>query len=68
MTFKYPGYEAICEHCGSSVPVANVCPKCGRDHTADWHLQQEKDMCRSSIGILTVFSMILIGFIWGFFG
>ena len=32
----------ICEHCGSHVPFAKVCPKCGRDHDSDWIKKQTK--------------------------
>jgi uncharacterized OB-fold protein len=66
MAFATPvGYKATCEHCGSIVPVANVCPKCGREHTSEWKTQQKGEV--SSMDTVAVIALVLIGVLY-FFG
>jgi uncharacterized OB-fold protein len=36
-------YLFDCEHCGSWVKVRPVCPKCGKEHSAEWLEKNEKD-------------------------
>ena len=52
-----------CEHCGSWVKVRPVCAKCGKEHSAEWLKQNEKD---ASIGD-TIALLILIPLIFGWY-
>lgn len=63
MAFATPvGYKATCEHCGSIVPVANVCLKCGRDHTGSWVKSQKSET--NTMNIVALIFLILIAILY----
>ena len=53
-----------CEHCGSWVKVRNVCPKCGKEHSAEWLKKNEK---AANIGDTIAFLILVPFFVWYFF-
>ena len=49
-----------CEHCGSLVKVRPVCPKCGKEHSAEWLKKNEKDAkIGDTIAVLILVPLIL---------
>jgi len=47
MTVKH-----VCEHCGTEVPLARVCPNCRNEHSAEWLAKNERVEAATGLAML----------------